>query len=157
MTKVKYRLSNLNDVEIYFKWFNDPVVRRNSFFSECVSWEQHLKWFKEKIYDPKLAFYIFQNVDLEFIGQVRFEKIKNFESIVGVSVSEEHRGNGYGEQMLKIACTDYFIKNPNSVVNAYIKTENFASKMIFKKVGFTFLRYCFINNIEGEQFIFRCL
>lgn len=153
MHKITFRLADFNDADIYFRWLNDPITRINSLSSDFVTWEHHVEWFKEKIKDSNFTFYIFQNHNFEFIGQVRFEKINSSESIISVSVAEEHRRNGYGEQMLKVACINYFDKNPKTTVNAYIKNDNYSSKMIFKKVGFIFSKFSCNNNIKSEQFI----
>lgn len=153
MEQVFFRKANINDAECYYYWLNDSKVREQSFNFAFVSWEQHYNWFHEKIIDPNYSFYLFQTINKKLIGQVRLEKIENLNAIIGVSVSNEFRGLGYGSIILKMACIDYLKYHPNFIINAYIKIDNISSKNIFKKSGFMFIENLIYKNYNSYHYI----
>jgi RimJ/RimL family protein N-acetyltransferase len=153
MKKIKFRKAELSDINIFFKWINEAEVRANSFDSNIVTWEEHVKWFNEKIYDPNYSFYLFQNNNDDYIGQIRINKINDIDSIVGVSVCNDFRGLGYGAQIIEEASNDYFKSFKNSIINAYIKSDNISSKKIFEKAGFSWLRNIMYNNFNTNQYV----
>ena len=153
MTKLNSRKAKISDVNIYYKWINDELVRENSFNSNIIKWEDHFKWFEEKINNPNYYFYLFQDANNNLIGQVRIEKINEIESLVGISISFEHRGFGYGPIILTEACNEFFKSNSNFIINAYIKNENISSKNIFEKAGFHWLNKVLYNNFNTDHYI----
>ena len=153
MGKIHFRAANISDAEIYYKWINDKIVRKQSFNSDIIKWDEHFDWFKDKVSDPRYYFYIFHN-EKNNIGQVRIQKIDNKNSIIGVSIDENFRGYGYGAKILEIACNDHLRKIPDIIINAYIKQENKISKLIFEKAGFNFLQNTIYNNFNCFHYIF---
>lgn len=135
---IYYRKASKQDIHIYFKWVNDPLVRQQSFNSEVVDFSSHEIWFLNNIEDENNFMFIFHD-EAEFkIGQVRIHIEKNNDAIIGISVDNIFRGMGYGVKMLNMA-TDYFFKiKPGYIVNAYIKEANVASKVLFEKANFIF-------------------
>ncbi len=134
--KLHFRMANASDIDLYFKWTNDPLVRSNSFNRKQVSYEDHISWFQTKLNSNDCKFYLFTNDSGNPVGQVRIDKVEN-EIVIGISIDESFRGKSLGVEMLKTACDDYIERNPGSVITAYIKTENIASYNIFLKAGFT--------------------
>lgn len=134
--QLHFRCANENDVELYFKWTNDVLVRNNSFNLSAVEYDNHVKWFKSKLSSPDCYFYLFLNNENKAVGQVRIDKNKN-ETVIGISIDENFRGKSLGTEMLRIATHEYFKKYPSSIIVAYIKTENNASYNSFLKAGFS--------------------
>lgn len=153
MSNVTFRKANLSDVNLYYNWLNDPEVREKSFDSSIIKWEEHVKWFTEKINNADYYFYIFQNNSLDYIGQVRIQKINDRNSVIGVSVCSEQRGMGYGSIILIESCKDFFKLNNSFIINAYIKDNNISSKIIFEKAGFNFLENIFYNNFNTKHYV----
>ena len=153
MSKVIFRKANLSDVNLYFNWSNDPEVRAKSFDSSIIKWEDHVKWFTEKISNPDYFFYIFQNKNLDYIGQVRINKINDKDAVIGVSVCSEQRGMGYGSIILIESCKDFFKLNNSFIINAYIKNINFSSKNIFEKAGFVLMDNILYNNFNTNHYV----
>lgn len=154
MGKIHFRFANISDAEIYYKWINDKIVRKQSFNSDLIKWDEHLAWFKEKVSDPQYFFYIFQNEEKKNIGQVRIQIIENKNSIIGVSIDEKFRGYGYGAKIIDIASNDHLSKIPDIIINAYIKQENKISKLIFEKAGFVFSQNTIYKNFNCFHYIF---
>jgi RimJ/RimL family protein N-acetyltransferase len=130
------RLANIKDVDLYFKWANDALVRKFSFTQDLIQYNNHVKWFESKINDENYRFYIFENENKEPVGQVRINKDTK-ETIIGISIDEKYRGMNYGIKMINLTCESYLSIFPSTEINAYIKETNVASINLFKKAGFT--------------------
>jgi UDP-2,4-diacetamido-2,4,6-trideoxy-beta-L-altropyranose hydrolase len=139
--QLRFRFALESDVDLYFKWTNDPLVRKNSYNQNSVNYADHVNWFSKKLSSSNCFFYLFFNLENIPVGQVRIENVSE-KTIIGISIDENFRGKSYGVEMLKLATSDYLRRNPGSTILAYIKEENFASKSIFSKAGFM-----------GEEFV----
>jgi spore coat polysaccharide biosynthesis protein SpsF len=131
------RPAELSDVDLYYKWANDMLVRQNSFNSEEINYQQHVNWFKNKLNSSECYFFLFLNYQNIPIGQIRIDESNN-EKIIGISIDENFRGRGYGVEMLNMACFHYLNKFPNEEIIAYIKESNIASINQFSRAGFIF-------------------
>lgn len=136
MEQITFREANKTDVDIYFKWANDPLVRLFSYNSELISLDDHVRWFLDKLDDGKCHLYIFQNSSQQNIGQVRIQQTDETNSVIGLSIDEEFRGKGFGTQMLELSANFFLSRIPNSTIHAYVKCENEFSKRIFEKAGY---------------------
>lgn len=123
------------DMDLLYKWANDPVVRQNAFHTEPISYEEHKNWFQRILKDEECVQYIFLK-DNEPVGQIRFN-IKADEAVIGYSVAPEMRGKGYGKTLLEMG-TEKFIKTYPHIkkVVGQVKKENMASKKCFTDIGF---------------------
>jgi RimJ/RimL family protein N-acetyltransferase len=153
MNHLSFRKATESDSDLYFEWVNDPLVREQSYNSNYIEKKQHFSWFLEKLKDESFHFYVFQNQNNQNIGQVRIQKIKDSNAIIGVSVDLSHRGFGYGSSMLKLASSDFLLATPNITINAYIKLENLTSKIIFEKAGFEFKGLVEYQNFRSYHYI----
>ncbi len=142
--KIGIREATINDATVLFDWANDPKTRENSFNSGTIDWNDHIRWFKNKLNDLSSKIYILHSNEKP-IGVVRFEI--NDTTIIGVTVAPSHRGMGFGAEILKTASNTFWENNTDTLL-AYIKKDNNASQRVFEKAGFTFLREDKINNIE---------
>ena len=59
--KISYRKSNEEDLLLYFNWANDSSVRENSYQTKRIDFEDHQKWYLNKIKDPNCLMLIFEN------------------------------------------------------------------------------------------------
>jgi RimJ/RimL family protein N-acetyltransferase len=137
-SNLKFRKAEKSDCKIYFDWTNDKSVREQSYNSDEVLFENHEKWFLNKIDDKSCSMLIFQNENNENIGQVRILKTDNNLAIIGVSVAKEFRGKDYAFKIIEIASRNFLNQNPNFEISAYIKIENIGSKKAFEKANFQF-------------------
>jgi RimJ/RimL family protein N-acetyltransferase len=132
---LSYRFAKQEDVDLYYSWANDEVVRQNSFNSNPISYDDHVKWFSEKIKDRNFTFYLFFNEEDAPVGQVRIEQ-KADHALIGISIATGQRGKGYGVPMLQLATSHYLLNHTGIDIIAYIKEENRASFTIFSNAGF---------------------
>ena len=137
------------DVKLLYKWSNDRLVRSQSFNSDEISFETHCKWFEAKLKDEQALIYILE-VDAIPAAVVRFD-IKEKNTVIGISISEDFRGRKMGANAIKIGLKDYFATNDLPVV-ASIKKYNIASIKSFQKAGFVFLKDEVINGVESTLY-----
>jgi RimJ/RimL family protein N-acetyltransferase len=135
---LSFKKPTIADLDLYFTWANDPLVREQSFNSETINIETHTIWFEKILNDNSFSLFLFENQLKEKVGQVRIMKQDNSEAIIGITVDKKHRGKGYAKEMLIIATNDFFKDNSDYILNAFIKKENSASKFSFEKAGFKF-------------------
>jgi RimJ/RimL family protein N-acetyltransferase len=145
------RKAVLNDINTYFNWANEDSVRKLSFNSEKIAFQDHQVWFENRLKDENCFMYVFYtHVD---IGQVRIQKITNKDAIINISLDKKFRGKGYGVKMLNMSIEVFRKTYPSLFINAYVKTENIASKNIFEKAGFTLNTTLIYKNIYSYHFI----
>jgi len=154
LNPISMRVSTSSDVDLYYEWANDELVRQYSFQQDEIQYENHVHWFTSKIENPNFLFLIFFNQDKSAIGQVRINKIDE-EVIIGISVDKIFRGLGYSFKMLKLACQHYFKNYSENEIFAYIKLENKASIATFKKAGFLEEDLVSIGSVESIKLKIR--
>jgi RimJ/RimL family protein N-acetyltransferase len=126
---------SISDIGLYYKWTNDPMVRKNSFNQEIIPYNEHVKWFTKKLESNDCCLYLFLTIDNIPVGQVRIDKDDN-ENIIGLSIDEQFRGMSLGTKMIEMACVSYSKEHNEETIVAYIKETNISSYKIFKKAGF---------------------
>lgn len=141
---VELRTAGETDMKQYFDWSNDPLVRQNSFYSDTISWENHVKWFSNKLKDDNSFLYFFETIDnKKSIGQIRIEQ-KKTEAIIGISIDESFRNKKLTDHIIKRATQKYFLTN-EIPITAYIKKDNRASYRVFEKAGFKYWKETEVN------------
>jgi UDP-2,4-diacetamido-2,4,6-trideoxy-beta-L-altropyranose hydrolase len=130
---LKLRPVVAEDCERVWKWANDDSVRAASFSEAFITWEEHSRWFHERISRP--YFYIALNQDDLPVGQVRFDQ-KEGETAISVMIDGAWRHRGYGVTLIRAACEEIFLNSDVKSIHAYVKPDNEASRMAFIRAGF---------------------
>lgn len=128
-----------DDCELIWRWANDPEARGVSFSQDYISYDEHKKWFYQKLRDPECYFWIAVDQKDNPIGQVRFDVTQNgsVDSVdISISLAKEYRGRCYGSILIDIAVKELFRKTTKKEVHAFIKPENVRSHKVFEKAGF---------------------
>lgn len=128
------RLVDKNDIKNVFELSNDKTVRQNSIHSEQIAWEDHVTWFLKRIEDQTNPFYIIEDKNNNFIGQVRFDTEE--EAIISISIAESFRGRHLAPAIIKACSAKCGLKT----VFAYIKKNNAPSIKAFEKAGYQYLQ-----------------
>lgn len=147
MSGLKFRLGTADDVHLLFEWANDDLVRANSYNQKPILFENHVKWFSEKLEDPNALFLIFLDENELPVGQVRYQ-INGLEAVVGILIDKMHRGKGYASKMLSIAADYFHSMNPNVEIHAFVKVSNMASYHAFIKAGYSLQEKLLYNNTD---------
>lgn len=138
-----FRLAKEIDCLLYFKWANDPLVRKNAFNPEKIDLEDHKKWFSNKISsDSLLLVFIMQNKE---VGQIRVDWERSGIGIIDFSIDSNFRGKGLSSKMLSDFTSLYARTKPKCRLKGVVKQENVASNKAFEKAGFSLV------NVENVQ------
>ena len=146
---MKIREANDSDTKLIFNWSNDPFVRAQSFYSNAIEFENHKKWFKEKLQNDN-SFLLINKFGENNIGLVRFE-LENDKCTVGILIDEKFRGKGFSSLMLINSSTYYFNRFLTPIF-AHIKESNTASIRSFEKAGFSFFNKIEVNGFNTLVF-----
>lgn len=128
--KLNIRLANPKDMENVFYLSNDEIVRANSINTEKIAWENHVEWFLNRINRADEPFYIVEDENGNFVGQVRFDK--KDEPIISISITKDFRGKGLASKIIKL-CSE---KSKYGKIFACIKKGNTSSYKSFVKAGY---------------------
>ncbi len=133
--ELSLRLVRESDCRLLFAWADDPVARAASFHSAAISWENHSRWFAERLQDPQSVIYIGENAADEPVGLVRFQ-IKGESALLSVNVAPEFRGQGWGKELIAFSTRALVRAYSVRRVNALVKPDNQASVRLFEASGF---------------------
>ena len=123
------------DSRTLWEWANDPEVRDVSFSSESIPWEEHTRWFRGKLGDPRCFFYLALDAEGRPVGQIRFD-IEGPHATISVSLERGSRRLGYGRHVIDLASKQLFAETPVESIIAYVKADNYASAGAFAKAGY---------------------
>jgi spore coat polysaccharide biosynthesis protein SpsF len=132
---MELKRANEGDCNLLFGWVNDFEVRKNSFNNNIVEYNNHVKWFYDRISSVNCVIYI-AFVNKAPIGQIRID-IKGKEGVISFSIDERFRGNGYGTLML-ITVVDVLCNEKVDInkLSGKVQNDNAASKIAFEKAGY---------------------
>nr|WP_242825602.1 GNAT family N-acetyltransferase [Clostridium botulinum] len=126
--------ANESHCELIYEWSNDDEVRKNSFNSDKIIYEEHAKWYLNKLRDSNCCIYLLADAN-KSIGIVRIERKQN-KNVISYSIAKEFRGKGYGYKIL-LKLEEELIKEYKEIVlTGYVKEENISSIKIFKKLNY---------------------
>jgi RimJ/RimL family protein N-acetyltransferase len=149
--QLSLRFATIREVDIYYKWASDPLVRRNSYTVNEISYENHVSWFSKKLLDKNCFLYFFEFNNIP-AGQVRIDK-SQAETVIGISVDENFRGKSLSSKMLVMASENFFQYHAAENITAYIKQENKSSYHSFLKAGFVEIDLLPVNEVMSYKLI----
>ncbi|MBU3142327.1 GNAT family N-acetyltransferase [Clostridium sp. CF012] len=123
------------DCALIYNWAIDEHVRINSFSSEKIFYDDHIKWFNKKINNINNYFFILVHKGID-VGVIRLD-VENQKGIISYSISKDFREKGYGS--IIIEKLDEKIKECELDIHELygeVKYTNKASQKIFKKFGY---------------------
>lgn len=142
---IRFRKAIPEDVHLFFEWANEETVRENSFNQDEIKFEDHVKWFSEKLRSPRNLILVFLDAGNVPVGQVRYS-FDDKQATIGIVIAKEQRGKGYAKPMLVMADEYFHELYPSKPIYAYIKLSNQASYKSFLGAGYTFLGTMLYNN-----------
>ena len=152
--ELSLRKATLDDASDIFNLSNDVTVRRNSFNSEKIKWEDHLRWLKEKLNDDNCVFLIL-NINDVFYGQARFDiNPAHKEVIVNIALKKDIRGLGLGPVLLNKSIYALLrLRSDIRLIKAYIKETNIFSIKAFEKANFKFSEDTTVRRNKAKVYI----
>ena len=129
----KIREACMKDMLTFFRWTNEPEVRKNSLNSDNIKLESHIDWYKEKLKSKYSFLYILESNDLP-VGQIRFE-VEDKYAIINYSIDYMVRGRGLANVLLSLGIKEF--KKINKIpLLAIVKSRNISSIKSFIRLGF---------------------
>lgn len=136
-----------SDVDLLFQWANDESVRKNSFSTQDISYNDHVKWFKNVLSFKNIRQFIFIH-DGEPVGQIRMS-LQGQEAEIGYSVCKEKRQMGFGKEMLFLLTQKVKQDYPQlKKLTAKVKPDNIASQKAFLDMGYDLKYYNFEIDLQ---------
>lgn len=133
MDKFKLRVATENDVELIYNWANDEECRKNSLNTDKIPYENHIKWYNQKLIDPFSYIYILQ-YNGQDVGQIRIDISDNI-GLISYMIDCKYRGKGFGKMIITMAENE--VKGKVSYLRAIVKYANMPSKNIFESLGYS--------------------
>jgi len=120
-------------------WRNNPRVRKNSFNSQEVKFEEHQAWFQRVMGDKNVKIYIAEYDGGPKLGQIRFDQKDDV--LININLNPDFLGQGLGSQLIA-ASTALFLQQHSGIktIKAMIIDENEVSKKAFQKAGYRLIK-----------------
>lgn len=148
---LRLREAAAQDVDLLYRWANDPTVRQNAFHTESIPYDNHRMWFAKNLADRDVLMYILCRTEQKQththtsdglsgteteIGQIRLS-IEGDHALIDYSIDASMRGQGLGSKMILMA-EEKLRENRTDVIYclAQVKYENPASARVFEKCGY---------------------
>jgi UDP-2,4-diacetamido-2,4,6-trideoxy-beta-L-altropyranose hydrolase len=144
-----------DDCRLLFQWADDAAARAASFHSAVISWEDHVRWFNERLQDPDSVIYIGENIAGEPVGLVRF-KIHGDCAVLSVNVAPEFRSRGWGRELIEFSTRALVRASSVHRIDAFVKPDNHASVRLFEASGFRRVGMERVANQDALLFILEC-
>jgi UDP-2,4-diacetamido-2,4,6-trideoxy-beta-L-altropyranose hydrolase len=147
---IRLRRANHDDMEQFFIWANDPLVREQSFQNKPILWEEHENWFLRKIDSQGTVMLVLETLQGLSVGQVRFDDHGGIARI-SYSLDALVRGRGWGFKLLKMGIQSISDSGKFCMLQGKVKKTNHASRKLFQKLDFKETevdeRYVYIKQI----------
>jgi UDP-2,4-diacetamido-2,4,6-trideoxy-beta-L-altropyranose hydrolase len=148
------------DCKLIWEWANEVDVRKWSFNSRAIAWQDHKKWFDHKLKDENCFHFIATDVSGNALGQIRFD-ISDDIAEAHITIDRDIRGCGAGSHLIRAGIDKLCDHVTLKCVRGHVLPENIASIRAFKKAGFQekgmvtahgakCLRFEFILSIKKE-------
>lgn len=131
MSEYKLVKASEDNCELLYKWTNEEEVRKNSFNTDKINYEDHVKWFMGKLNSLEIFIYIFKKNE-EPIGVMRLEKIDEESMLINFSIDCKYRGLGYATKLLKLIKVQF----EEYILVGKVKKDNIGSIKAFRKSGY---------------------
>ena len=124
------------DVDLIFRWANDPLTRANAFSTEQIAYTEHVRWFEGVMNSRDAAMFIMMDDDNP-VGQVRID-IDGSVAEIDYSIAPELRSQGYGQKIIGLLSEKVSRDFPDvCTLSAKVKPENVPSRKVFEAEGYT--------------------
>lgn len=128
---------SMKDIDLLYEWANDSECRKNAFISKKIEYEEHKKWFLNKLNDENCKIYLYV-CNNEAIGQVRID-IHGSNALIDYSIKKEYRGKGHGIKILQLLEEKIILLKSTKIRSLFgeVKNDNLASQKVFIKLGYS--------------------
>jgi UDP-2,4-diacetamido-2,4,6-trideoxy-beta-L-altropyranose hydrolase len=130
------RNANESDLLKTFQWAGNAELRKFSFNTRLVKFEEHRNWFINKLNNNN-CFYYLGILNDEIFGSIRFD-IEDNKAKISYLVDPLHQNNGLGTILLKKGLNLFTAQSGGKIAHIYgeVFSENLASIKAFQKLGY---------------------
>jgi RimJ/RimL family protein N-acetyltransferase len=132
--QISVRTASFQDARFLWELANDRDVRANSFNTQPIPWEDHVKWLEARSNDPSTVLLVALDEALNPCGQIRFD-VQESEAELNYSLARKARGRGLGAALIEAGLAFLFACTSVELVTALVKVENIASLVTFERTG----------------------
>lgn len=134
--EITLRRATARDARFLYNLRNEETVRKASFRTNPVSWEDHIQWLQKKLAGNDSVIFIVKIGDIS-IGQIRFDSRGDTSADINIAISKKYRGKGYGSKAIQSASKQFFAVSPSARgIRAHIKENNTSSCRAFEAAGY---------------------
>lgn len=123
------------DMRALWELSNEPSVRRMAFSESPIAWDDHVRWFEQRLHAPGTRMWVLLD-GAKLAGQIRYD-LSGDEAVIAISVSPAYRGGGLAARLIagtwESACRGLRAARAIGVVFR----ENDASSGAFIEAGFS--------------------
>jgi RimJ/RimL family protein N-acetyltransferase len=135
LSDIALRAADEDDVRAFWAWRNDESARAASFSPEPVPFDQHERWYRERLADPHTLLYVVVGPDAQPVGYVRFA-LAGGEAEISIALDASTRGRGYGTAAIDRGCEALLRGGLADRIVARVKLGNEISRRAFLRAGF---------------------
>lgn len=146
------RPANAYDCDRIFQWANDIDTRASSFNLDLIKWDEHCKWFSQKLDDPNCILFICQDELENALGMIRFD-IDSDEAMISINLNPAEREKGWSGFLIIRAIDELFKSHNIFRINAFIKLQNIRSIKAFERAGFCRMGQRLIKGNEAWHYM----
>lgn len=147
------RPASADDVARYFEWANDPAVRAASFTTASIAWDDHVRWFEDRLVRSSCRLFVADDVAGTAVGQIRFD-LEADEALVGISLAADARGRGLAAPLIVAGVRSLVATVPGiATVRAEVRTTNEPSARAFVAAGFEHADRYHRDGVETDVFV----
>ena len=104
MKDIYIRRAINKDITILFGWVNsEDSLKYKLDNKKVISYDEHKKWFLERLNDSGSYLWIIENFNKEAIGQIRFQKKENLYLDVDIYIIKDKRAKGLALKALNLS------------------------------------------------------
>jgi RimJ/RimL family protein N-acetyltransferase len=144
---VTLRPAGPEDCRLLWLWRNDPTTRAVSFRTASIPWEEHERWFLDRLGAADTRILIVLDARGERVGYVRFQ-LEGTDARISVGIAPGHRGRGYGSTAIRLGADLLLSSGETRRILALIKGSNPSSQRAFERAGFA---RGGLRQVDGEK------
>jgi RimJ/RimL family protein N-acetyltransferase len=129
-------LANETHLQITYQWASNEEVRRFSFNTTPIEFEEHQAWFTRLLERTDIALYILYHKG-EPVGSIRFNFIAHQQAMISYLVDPRYFGKGLGTRLLDLGEQKLRTEFPEiSRIFGEVVPSNMPSVKIFRKLRY---------------------
>jgi len=126
----------LSDMELTFQWAKNEDLRKFSFNTNPIDWQEHKTWFANKVQDVNCFYFLAEWKD-RIIGSVRFDRVDDT-GVISYLVDPKFQGRGFGKFLISRGIIELSKRNSGvSSVIGRVTKENKSSARVFEALAFS--------------------